>query len=97
MSGPRRSSFAFFPWWAGAAGAIIRRPQLWAAAAGQVRALAPSRWWRRRPPLPLPPQGWLAFRMETAYGDPSARPSPEDVVTFLNWCRQEHRGGHYVR
>lgn len=85
------------PWWAGAALALLRRPHLWGTVAAQARALAPARWWTRFPPLPVPSPEWLAFRMETAYGDASARPSPDDVVSFLNWCREEHRQARYVR
>lgn len=46
------------------AGALVRRPTLWPAAL----RLVPPRWWRRWPPLPLPPASYLRFRMETMYG-----------------------------
>ncbi len=26
--------------------------------------------------------------MVAAYGDPDARPEPDDLVTFLEWCRE---------
>jgi hypothetical protein len=29
--------------------------------------------------------------METAYGDPAAAPSAEDVLDFLAWARDERR------
>lgn len=79
-------------WWLGAALAVAGRPALWGAALGQLRALAPDRWWATFPPLPRPAPAWLAFRMETAYGDQSARPSARDVVAFLEWCRETRRG-----
>jgi hypothetical protein len=25
--------------------------------------------------------------MQTAYGDPDRAPDPDDVVTYLHWCR----------
>jgi hypothetical protein len=25
--------------------------------------------------------------MQTAYGDPDREPEPDDVVTYLRWCR----------
>jgi hypothetical protein len=53
--------------------------------------MAPRGWWHRRPFIPLPSPAWLAFRMETAYGDTAARPSPEDVVVWLDWCRMSRR------
>ena len=53
---------------------------------GQVRRLAPRRWWARRPFLPVPDRAWLRFRMETQYGDPAHRPEPDDVVAWLEWA-----------
>ncbi|HUP70495.1 MAG TPA: hypothetical protein VM142_11880 [Acidimicrobiales bacterium] len=66
------------------------RPHLWSTAVCQLLALAPSGWWRRRPFLPLPDADYLAFRMETMYGDGAASPAASDVVTYLEWCRN-HR------
>ncbi|CAN5129862.1 hypothetical protein BH24ACT1_BH24ACT1_04490 [soil metagenome] len=57
----------------------------------QILRLAPSGWWRRWPPLPLPDPTYLRFRMETAYGDPDCDPEPADVVAYLAWCQQGHR------
>lgn len=37
--------------------------------------------------MPVPAQGWLEFRRETQYGDPDAPLDPEDVVAWLEWCR----------
>jgi hypothetical protein len=84
----RRSSTPGARWWVGAAVEVLRRPALWAPAASQIVALAPRRWWRQRPYLPVPAERWLAFRMETAYGDERARPAPADVVAFLEWARE---------
>ncbi|MGA2803616.1 MAG: hypothetical protein ABSF89_04380 [Acidimicrobiales bacterium] len=78
-------------WWLKAAAEVGRRPSLWRIAAFEAIALAPRGWWRHWPPAPVPSPGWLAFRMETAYGDPDARPVPEDVVAFLDWCRMSRR------
>jgi hypothetical protein len=74
-------------WLLAVAVALGRRPSLWATALGQVRALAAPGWWRRAPFLPLPDPGYLAFRLQTAYGDPVAEPRPADLVTYLHWCR----------
>ena len=67
--------------------ALLVRPGLWATALGQLIRLAPRGWWRRPPFLPLPSQAYLRFRMQTAYGDPEREPEPEDLVTYLHWCR----------
>lgn len=53
----------------------------------QLFALAPRGWWRRRPFLPLPDNDYLAFRLQTMYGDPEHVPAPDDVVAYLKWCR----------
>ncbi len=70
--------------------AIARQPHLWGTALRQVFALAPTAWWRRWPPLPLPDEDYLAFRMETAYGSADVVPPSSDVVHYLDWCRR-HR------
>ncbi len=70
--------------------AVVVRPDLWGTATRQLFRLAPSGWWRRRPFLPLPDRDYLAFRMETMYGDAGAAPAGSDVVTYLEWCRS-HR------
>lgn len=74
-------------WLPRAALAVAVRPPLWAVAVRQVFRLARPGWWRRWPPLPLPDAGYLRFRSQTAYGDPDAQPTPEDVVAYLQWCK----------
>lgn len=73
-------------WLLAAAGAVARHPGLWATAARQALLLARPGWWRRRPWLPLPDPEYLHFRLVTAYGRDRA-PEPEDLVTYLHWCR----------
>lgn len=77
-------------WTVRATWAVLRRPRLWPTAVGQVRRLAPSGWWRRRPFLPLPDADYLRFRLETQYGS-DHEPEPADVVTYLAWCRSYRR------
>ena len=74
-------------WLASAAGAVLVRPRLWGVAIGQVVRLARPGWWHRRPFLPVPDPAYLRFRLQTAYGDPDREPEPDDVVTYLHWCR----------
>jgi hypothetical protein len=53
--------------------------------ARSASAFVPSRWWRRRPFLPVPDRALMRFRMETAYGTPDARPPRRDLKEFLSW------------
>jgi hypothetical protein len=74
--------------WVGpAAAAVVRRPWLWGTAVRQVMVMAAPGWWRRRPWLPLPDAAYLHCRLVTQYGDGAHAPEPDDVVTFLRWCR----------
>ncbi|MEE9414073.1 MAG: hypothetical protein V3V01_02240 [Acidimicrobiales bacterium] len=66
---------------------LLRRPALWSTAVRQLFALAPNKWWRRAPFLPIPDPAYLDFRMQTAYGDSEAGPMPDDVVTYLRWVK----------
>lgn len=66
--------------------ALIKRPDLWPSA---VR-LVPRRWWRRWPPLPVPPADYRRFRTETMYG-PGGRLEARDLVRYLEWCRAMRR------
>lgn len=71
----------------GIVGAVVRRPKLWLTALRQVRRLAPRRWWRRSPFLPVPDPAYLRFRTVTFLGDSGGVLGPDDVVTYLEWCR----------
>jgi hypothetical protein len=73
--------------WLRASLALARHPVLWGTALRQVFVLAVDGWWKRAPFLPLPDKAYLAFRMQTAYGDPDRPPEPGDVLTYLHWCR----------
>lgn len=70
---------------------VAARPRLWLTALRELRAFTPTRWWRSRPFLPLPDPALLRFRMTTAYGDPDASFTSDDLVTWLGWCRDWHR------
>ena len=76
-------------WLRSAAGAVARHPSLWFVAVRQALVVAAPGWWRRRPFLPLPPADYLRFRLQTAYGGAGERPpEPDDLVTYLRWCRR---------
>lgn len=76
-------------WLLGAGAAVARRPSLWGTALRQVHRLARPGWLRTPPHLPVPDPAYLAFRLETQYGD-AGQVDPDDVVAYLRWCR-EHR------
>lgn len=78
---------------AGAVRAVAVRPRLWPAAIVMCLRLARPGWWRRWPPIPYPDSRYWRFRMETAYGGTGeSEPDPDDVVAYLEWCRQQwHR------
>jgi hypothetical protein len=71
-----------------AAVALTRHPSLWPTAVVQLLVLARPGWWKRWPPLPEPDPEYLRFRLQTAYGDPTREPEPDDVVAYLKWCRR---------
>ena len=80
-------------WWGRVLLALVRRPGLWVTAVTQAFRLARPGWWRRPPFLPLPDPDYLQFRLETQYGGEGRdrEPDPEDLVTYLHWCRDLHR------
>ena len=67
--------------------AVMIRPWLWAIAIGAMFALAPERWWARKPFLPIPDADVIKWRKATAYGSSSAAMTPHDVVSYLEWRR----------
>jgi len=87
-----RATWSTMRGWLPIVGALARRPRLWPTAWRQAGRLAPDGWARRAPFLPLPDPAYVRFRMVTQYGDPSARPAPDDVLAYLGWCRRWHAG-----
>ena len=75
-------------WIARVALAVVVRPSLWWTTMRQIGRLAPTGWWRGPPFLPIPPDDYLRFRVQTAYGDPDRLPAVDDVITYLHWCRR---------
>jgi len=78
-------------WWWRVTVAVLGRPALWLTAIGQVARLARPGWWRRWPPLPAPAPEYLRFRLQTQYGDPDREPEADDVLAYLEWCRDYPR------
>jgi hypothetical protein len=69
----------------------LKRPWLVPALLGLAWAARRRGWYRRFPFLPLPPAGYLAWRMDTAYGDPLASASDDETARYLSWARRMRR------
>ena len=70
---------------------ILRRPWLIPDLVGLAWASRARGWYRRPPFLPLPPDAYLRWRMETAYGDADSEPPLEDLARFLRWASRMRR------
>ncbi|HEV3281690.1 MAG TPA: hypothetical protein VG032_08800 [Acidimicrobiales bacterium] len=66
---------------------MLIRPHLWVTTLAAIGRLAGAGWWYRWPYLPLPDGRLWAFRMETAYGRTDVDPEVDDVIAYLEWCR----------
>jgi hypothetical protein len=78
-----------------AAPALARCPRVWSTTLRVGLALVPTRWWARWPPLPLPDRDWLAFRWETAYGSSQHSATPDELIEWLEWCREVRTAAGY--
>lgn len=70
----------------------FRRPSVIPALLGAGWAFRRRGWYRKPPFLPLPSASFLRWRLETAYGDPHARPPAEEAERFLRWAARMRRG-----
>jgi hypothetical protein len=68
---------------------LLVHPELWWVALRQAVRLSPTGWWRRPPFLPVPDRAYVRFRLVTQYGDDGHAPRPEDLLSYLRWCRTE--------
>ncbi len=67
------------------AGLALKHPRLIPHLVRAAWAFRARDWYRRPPFLPLPPRSYMRWRMETAYGDPDARPSAGELLRYLSW------------
>lgn len=65
---------------------LLRRPGLLPHALGAAWTFRARDWYRRAPFLPLPPREYVRWRMETAYGDPDAHPTADELDRYLRWA-----------
>lgn len=63
----------------------LGRPALVPRLIGAAWAFRARDWYRRFPFVPVPSAAYLRWRMDTAYGDPDARPPADEMVRFLVW------------
>ena len=69
----------------------VRRPALMPALLGLAWSFRARDWVKRPPFLPLPPAGYMQWRMDTAYGDPHAVPPPDELERFVRWAAAMRR------
>lgn len=72
--------------------AAVRRPGMIPDLLAAAWAFRRRGWYRRPPFLPLPSAAYLRWRMDTAYGDPEAVPSADELRRFLRWTRTMRKG-----
>jgi hypothetical protein len=71
--------------------AVVKRPRLWGEGLRSLLAVAPRDWWRRAPFLPVPDRDYAAWRVATAHGNADSELSAEELVSYLDWRRRQHR------
>jgi len=72
-------------------GLALRRPSIWRSLLGLAWASRREGWWKRPPFLPLPPADYLAWRSETAWGDPEGTGSDAQMAGYLHWAARMRR------
>ena len=76
--------------------AVAIRPALWMEGVRAAAAVSRDGWWRSG--LPRPDPAYAEWRVTTAYGNPDAAITPEDLVAYLRWRKLQRivrnaRGG----
>ncbi len=70
----------------------LRSPRSLPAMLGLAWAARRRGWYLRPPFLPIPPRSYLKWRLDTAYGNPRARPPVRETLRYLSWARRMRRG-----
>ncbi len=68
------------------AGLALRHPRTVALLFGAAWRFRARGWYRRAPFLPLPPRSYLAWRLETAFGDENRAPERGELERYLRWA-----------
>ena len=63
----------------------LRHPALLLHVVRAAWAFRARNWYRRVPFLPIPPRSYVRWRLETAYGDPEARPPLDQLARYVVW------------
>lgn len=58
---------------------------------GAAWAFRAEGWYAKPPFLPVPPRSYMRWRMETAYGDADAKPTPAELERYLVWTTRMRR------
>jgi len=69
----------------------IRRPWIVPQLLSTAWAMRARGWYSRAPFLPLPPRSYVDWRMETAYGDAGAAPTPDELERYVVWSARMRR------
>lgn len=75
----------------------LRRPRMIPYLLSAAWAFRSRHWYRRPPFLPLPARSYMRWRLDTAYGDPEATPTIDELERYLVWSarmRREMRRRH---
>lgn len=73
------------------AGLALRRPRTIPHLLRAAWAFRARDWYRRSPFIPLPPESYMRWRLETAYGDPNAEPGDDAMERYLAWGTRMRR------
>lgn len=72
---------------------VLAHPRLAWLLLGAAWRFRARDWYRRPPYLPLPPAGYLEWRLHTAYGDEAAVPTLKELRRYLEWAASMRRVG----
>jgi len=72
-------------------GLAVRRPRAIPHLLRAAWVFRARGWPRRFPFLPPPPRSYLAWRLDTAYGDPDHRPTDDELIRYLAWTEEMRR------
>lgn len=73
------------------AGLALRRPRTIPDLLRAAWAFRARGWYRRPPFLPFPPESYLRWRLETAFGDEAASPGADELERYLAWGTRMRR------